>query len=102
MAAVPLNQRQLSSARVQLVDGRQLTILQPRVLGDSLTGYRDSVAPGPASSHPAITSVAVAVPMAQVGSVESRHLNGWKTAGVSFALVVLLVLGVGNAMSPFP
>ena len=89
VSAVALNERQLPSARVRLVGGRELMIIEPRVVGDSLTGHFDSIGPGPASQPRTLTSVPVSVAVAQVISLETRHLNGWKTAGLVGALNVV-------------
>jgi hypothetical protein len=91
VSAASLNARQLSSARVRMVDGRQFVIAQPRVTGDSLVGHIDSVEPGPASLPRAEVSVRVAVSLTQVSSVQTRHLNGWKTAGLLVGLVVVIL-----------
>lgn len=93
VSAASLNARQLSSARVRMTDGRQFMIIQPRVVGDSLVGRIDSVVPGPASLPRTVVPVRVAFPLARVSSVESRHLNGWKTAGMTVVMVVGVVVG---------
>ena len=101
VSATSLNTQHLSSARVRMVDGRQMTILRPRVVGDSLAGHVDSIGPGPASQPRTITSVSVSVAIAQVRTVESRHVNGWKTAGVAFVAVGFMGLAVASAFSCF-
>jgi hypothetical protein len=100
VSATALSERQMSSARVRLAGGRQLMIVEPRVVGDSLVGRVDSVEPGPASLPRLTTSTRVAVALASVSSVETRHLNGWKTAGVAGGLALGLIVLIGATWSP--
>ena len=87
LSAASLNARQLSSARVRMMDGRQMTILQPQMVGDSLVGHFDSIGPGPASQPRTITPVLVSVAMARVRSVETRHVSVGRTVLLTLALV---------------
>ena len=78
----------VESIRVTTTDGRRLTLASPRVIGDTLKGFRPD-----ADIDPTV----VAVPLAQVRSVEIRKKDEGGTAGLSLAVAAVLVV-VGAAV----
>ena len=78
----------VESIRVTTTDGRRLTLVSPRVIGDTLRGFRPD-----ADIDPTV----VAVPLAQVRSVEIRKKDEGGTAGLSLAVAAALVV-VGAAV----
>ena len=89
--AVVVNQGP-SQVRVRRTDGSRVTLSQPRVHGDTLSGQAGSAQQW------------VSVPLTEVNGLETLHTDPAKTALAVFALgagVALTVIGIEQARNPF-
>ena len=93
--ATIMTNRKPSELRVRLADGRRVTLSEPRIHGDTLYGY---------STRGGWVSGTVSVPLAEVGAVETRHTDPFKTglaaAGLG-AVVWLTVAAIQISQDPF-
>lgn len=83
--AAPESSITARKARLTPLDGRQLDVLDPVIAQDTLRGRR------PLSRSDG-RHVPIAVPLAEIRLLETRHLDAWKTAHLAVLMVPLAVL----------